>query len=101
MSGDTVVRIRDSEVDRLLRDPEIADLLMNSSLPIVARARLGAPKRTGRGAASIHAESVLDGPEITVHVSWSRDAFYMYFQDQGTSRLPALHFLEDALEGAV
>jgi HK97 gp10 family phage protein len=99
MSGDTRVVLHHHEIEALLGDPEIRMALLEAAGPVVLDARAGAPKLTGRGAASIRAESVLDGPQQTVHVSWDRDHFYMSFQDLGTSRLPALHFLEDALEG--
>ena len=99
MSGDTRVVLRQHEIDDMLHDPWIADMLLDAAVPVVRDARAGAPKRTGAGAASIHAESVLDGPEITAHISWDRDHFYMSFVDLGTHVLPPLHFLEDALEG--
>jgi len=99
MSGDTRVIVHQGEIDALLHDREIGELLLDAAGPVVTEARAGAPKLSGRGAASIRAESVLDGPNIAVHISWDRDHFYMSFQDIGTSHLPALHFLEDALEG--
>lgn len=95
----TRVVLRQQEIDGLLRDQDIADLLLDVAAPAVAEARLRAPRRTGAGAASIRAESVLDGDMQTVRISWDRDHFYMSFQDVGTRYLPPLHFLEDSLEG--
>jgi len=90
---------RDREIRNLVTDPGMGDLLLESAAPVVSAARAGAPKRTGAGAASIHPEAVLDGPEWTVHVSWSQARFYMYFHERGTKHLPARPFLVPALEG--
>lgn len=97
--SDTRVVLHQHEIDAMLHDPWVEDMLLGYGAQVAGDARAKAPKRTGAGAASIHAESVLDGPEITAHISWDRDHFYMSFQDLGTQTLPPLHFLEDALEG--
>jgi hypothetical protein len=99
MAADVIVVLHQNEISNILTDPWVADLLMHYGDLTAYDAAARAPKRTGAGAASIHAESVLDGPEVTARISWSQDRFYMYFHDLGTVHLPAQHFLEDALEG--
>jgi len=92
------VVLHQTEIDALLRSPEMARALLEVAQPVVRDARVGAPKRTGAGAASIHAEDFLDGNVQTARISWDRNHFYMYFHNQGTRVLPARTFLEDALE---
>ncbi|HEX6498697.1 MAG TPA: hypothetical protein VF054_06650 [Micromonosporaceae bacterium] len=53
-----------------------------------------APKRTGAGAASIHAEMVVDDAVV----SWDRLYDYMRFQEDGTKYVRAKHFLKHAAE---
>jgi HK97 gp10 family phage protein len=62
-----------------------------------AAARGEAPRRTGAGANSIAAQTVLEDGEWTARVSWDRAHYYMQFQNSGTRYLPAQHFLEHAL----
>lgn len=66
---------------------------------VVPRARSLAPKKTGEGAKSIHAEDpVLDGHTPVVRIGWDPDHFYMLYAEQGTSRQPATPFLRPALD---
>jgi hypothetical protein len=60
---------------------------------LVPGAQARAPKDTGAGAASIHAEPVLDDGEWTARVSWTRERFYLRFHELGTVTLPAHPFL--------
>jgi hypothetical protein len=92
--------IHQRAIDNLARDPGMATLLLDAAMPVVRDAYVHAPKRSGRGAASIHAEPVLDGPEWTARISWDPDHFYMYFHERGTHKLPARPFLVPALEAA-
>lgn len=101
MPEDVRVDVDKRAVEQLARSVDVRDLLLDSAEPIVGRARLGAPKASTEGAASIRAEPVLDGPDWTVRISWDRDHFYLYFHDRGTVRLPARPFLEPALEAAL
>ena len=100
MAGDVRVVVHEAAVRGLARDPGVRELLLDAAAPVVSDAQGRAPKRTGAGAASIHAEAVLDGPEWTAHMSWSRERFYMYFHERGTPSLPARPFLVPALEGS-
>ena len=99
MAGDTRVVLHQGAITDMARDPGIRAALLDAALPVVARAQFGAPKRTGAGAASIRAEAVLDGPEWTAQISWSRERFYLRFHEMGTRSLPARPFLVPALEG--
>jgi HK97 gp10 family phage protein len=62
---------------------------------VAERAAQAAPKRTGGGAESIHAEEAVDGE---VRVGWDRDHFYMLFAEVGTSKHAARPFLRPALD---
>lgn len=93
------VRINQSAVLGLTADPKMRDLLLQSAGPLVSAAQGRAPKLTGLGAASIDAEAVPDRSGWTVHISWSRERYYMYFHEVGTKTLPARPFLASTLEG--
>jgi HK97 gp10 family phage protein len=99
MADDVRIVVHQQAIDALAKDPDMRIELLDASVPVVDTARHEAPKRTGRGAASIRAEAVLDGPEWTVRISWDRERFYMYFKEKGTRQLPARPFLVPALEG--
>lgn len=70
-------------------DPQVRDVAAR----IAADAQRMAPKRTGKGAASIHAEAQPDG---SVRVSWDPAHFYMLFQEFGTQHQTARPFLRPA-----
>lgn len=59
-----------------------------------------APKATGEGAASIHAEIDSDDESVYADVSWDPDHFYMGFAETGTEHQPATPFLRPALDQA-
>lgn len=98
MADDVRIVLHQRAIDDLARDPDMRVALLQESEPVVTQARRDAPKFTGRGAMSIHAEPVLDGPEWTVRIGWDRERFYMYFQEAGTRKLPERPFLVPALE---
>lgn len=89
-----------NEIEALRRDPDLRAGLLQVSWPIAVDAARRAPKLSGAGAANIRPEAVLDGDEITAHISWDRDHFYMSFHETGTTSLPARPFLVPALEAA-
>jgi HK97 gp10 family phage protein len=72
----------------------LVDDLLPVGEKVAQRAAQNAPKRSGAGARSIHAEVVGD----EVRVSWDRDSFYMLFHELGTSRMSARPFLRPALD---
>ena len=96
---DVRVVLDEAAIRELARDPAMGPLLVEAADPDVARAYAQAPKRTGTGAASIHAEPVLDGPEWTARASWDQLHFYMRFHELGTRYLPARPFLVPAFGG--
>lgn len=65
--------------------------------PVVTDARRMAPKRTGAGAASIHAEYGRDRRGWHGDVSWDQRHFYMRFAELGTRKQRARPFLRPAL----
>lgn len=77
---------------------EVADLAQDVGDQVAERAAELAPKRTGAGAASIHAELGEDEDGAYADVSWDRDHFYMGFKELGTEHEPAQPFLRPALE---
>lgn len=85
-----------AEIEALKRIPELGPFLVLAALPGIQRAASAAPRLTGAGAASIHAEAVLDGSEWTARVSWDREHFYMRFHELGAKQLTARPFLVPA-----
>jgi len=65
----------------------------------VKRAKAGAPKESGDGAASIGYRTFRNSTGVSVRISWDRDHFYMLFPEIGTSEMPARPFLRPALDG--
>lgn len=82
----------------LERNPDVTDALDSLGGQIADVAEVAAPKRTGFGARSIHHELGQDERGLWVRVSWSRDAFYLYFHEMGTSKMNARPFLRPALD---
>lgn len=77
-------------------DPAVADELFAVGNRVAGRAAELAPKRTGAGARSIHAEVVGSRDDPEVRVSWDRAHFYMEFAELGTQHEPAEAFLRRA-----
>jgi HK97 gp10 family phage protein len=65
--------------------------------PVIRDAQAAAPKRSGRGAASIGAEIVYEGVPA-VRVGWDVTHYYMRFHELGTKHLPARPFLRPAVD---
>lgn len=85
-------------IDDLAYDDDVEDLLEEVGDDIADLAADLAPRRSGAGAASIHAETSLDSGGWVVDVSWDPQHFYMGFQEEGTERRPAQPFLRPAFE---
>ena len=92
------VVVNQSEMRRLLDGPGVMAGLERVGEQVAKRAALTAPKATGAGAASIHAETAEDSRGKHVRVGWDRDHFYMLFAEVGTSRMSARPFLRPALD---
>lgn len=103
MAADVRIVYDKRAIDSLGADIRMAALLSRVAEPIVREAQARAPKRTGKGAESIHAEATTDPGVKTrqrvraTHISWDRDHFYMYFHEKGTQQLPARPFLVRAV----
>ena len=91
------VVIDERAFEALVTGPEVRGYLLDVGDQVAEAAAQRAPKRTGAGAASIHAELAdVDGqPEC--RVSWDEDHFYLAFHELGTEDQPARPFLRTAL----
>jgi HK97 gp10 family phage protein len=96
--ADVRVVVHPEGVRELLADPATERYLLDVGRQVANVARVQAPKRSGAGAASIHAESFRAADGWEVRVSWDQEHYYMRFPDLGTRHLPARHFLENALD---
>lgn len=94
------VELNEAGFRELAASPDFRDALLDIGTSAIARpAAARAPKRTGFGASSIHAEAVFEGGEWTVRVSWSKAAGYMRHHEFGTRHMDADPFLEPTVEG--
>jgi len=85
-------------IQDLMRSPGVRDYLLSVARPAVARSQEAAPKLTGEGAASIHAQARLRPKGYGVKISWERIFFYMYFAERGTKFREATPFLVPSLQ---
>jgi HK97 gp10 family phage protein len=100
MASDVRIDVHDRVLDEIRYSDRVRVALLEAAEPIVASARVLAPKLTGAGSASIHSLDVPTAAGWTVRIGWDGQHYYMKFQDQGTHYIDARHFLEIALEGA-
>lgn len=78
---------------------DIEDVLHDAAEVVIEKAQRYAPRRTGIGAESIHAETTLkEKNKVQVGISWDKKYFYMGFQEFGTSKMPASPFLRPAFD---
>jgi HK97 gp10 family phage protein len=84
---------------QLQASTEIRAALLDIGDRIARKAAADAPKRTGFGASTIHAEALRRDSGWTVRVGWSPAADYLRFHEFGTRYMPADPFLEPAAEG--
>ena len=92
------VQVDASAVARLAEDPDMAAFLDDVGAAKADRARELAPKRTGRGAASIDHEVGVDDDGAYARVGYRPEGYYMAFVELGTSdTTPDLH-LRPALD---
>lgn len=100
-------------IESLIFDDDIDDVLQEAGDQVAAAAQDLAPKASGEGAASIHAEvhrgddpgafpSTYTPPdgEPVAYVSWDQEHFYMLFVEIGTEYQAARPFLRPALDQA-
>lgn len=91
------IRLHSDLERQILRDPGLDAAVHAAADAVVEDARDRAPKQTGAGAESIHAEQVDETPP-TYRVSWDPDHFYMGFHELGTEHEPARPFLRPAAD---
>lgn len=93
------VELDKAVLKRLVDSADVERGMLRVGDRVAERAAQAAPKRSGEGAASIHAEVANDSDGRHVRVSWSAERFYMLFVEIGTSQMPARPFLRPALDG--
>ena len=96
MAGGVRVVVNRREVRRLVRHPKVRRRLVADVAKIVATAQALAPKDTGGGAASIHAE----GPDSqgAWRIGADQEHYYMDLQELGTVDFPPQPFLRPAAD---
>jgi hypothetical protein len=103
METNARIRVDDNGLARVLASRQMRDALLDVADPIVEAAAFLAPKRSGRGAESIHSQPLLEPDGWHVRIGWTTDRYYLRFQDQGSRGKhpdPARHFMLTALERA-
>lgn len=98
MSDDDVrIELDRNKINRF-RGGDALETLMDAGEQVARYAQLGAPKRTGAGAASIGAVPGEDRRGAYVDVSWDDAHFYMIFAEDGTKYRSATPFLRPAID---
>lgn len=88
------VEINEGGMAALARSLDVRDATLDAGESRVARpAQVRAPKRTGFGASTIHAEAQLAGSVWEIAVSWAPEANYLRFHQFGTEHMDADPFL--------
>lgn len=83
-------------IDALASDPEVLAGVGEVADRVAERMAARAPKDTGGGAESIHAEPDPDEPGF--RVGWDQDHFYLGFHELGTEHQPARPFARPAAD---
>lgn len=98
-AGDFVFTPNRSAIADLAFDEDTEDFLEDEvGDPLAEKARAGAPRKTGAGAASIQAVVGEDSESSFVDVSWDAEHDYLRHHEEGTEDMPARPFLRPALE---
>ncbi|HXH77158.1 hypothetical protein [Nocardioides sp.] len=92
MAGGFRLELDQDAIDDLAYDAAAVELVLEAGDAVAKIARRLAPKRTGAGAASIHARASKDADGAYAEVSWDKAHEYMRFSNS--------HFLEPALREA-
>lgn len=98
MADQIRVTVDVAAVAELAGDPGVRAYMEQLGGQVAEAARSTAPRRTGAGAASIHAETDLGPSGWETRIGWDQLHAYMRFPDLGTRYMPADHFLEQALD---
>ena len=94
---DVTVKLDEAQIRAIEGDPETRAEVLRAADGMAELARQGAPRRTGRGAASIRGTVSADDPDA-VDVSWSHQYEYMINHEFGFRDHPGRHFLSRAFE---
>jgi HK97 gp10 family phage protein len=86
--------VHPAELHHLEKVHEVQEAQERLAEAVVEGAQARAPRDTGAGAASIHAERDAEGHE---RVSWDPAHDYMMFHELGTEKMPAHPFLRPAV----
>lgn len=84
------VHIFSSRVKALEHDPRVVAQTGRNAAEVARRIAARAPRDTGAGASSIHAEPDPQGRGF--RVGWDKAHFYLSFAELGTERQPATPF---------
>lgn len=98
--ADVRVDYHDAAERELASSSQARTLMQDLGDHIAHTAAAGAPRRTGAGAASIHAETDLAPAGWQVRISWDQRHYYLTFSEVGTEHMHARPFLRPALERA-
>lgn len=93
------VVLHEAAIADLARDPGVLSAVGEVAEQVATRMRATAPRRTGQGAESIHAEPA-PNPADGFRVSWDRDHFYLGFSELGTTHQRPRPFVEQAARSA-
>lgn len=96
--GDFDLDLDEDAIADLMFDEDAEDLAQEVGDELAELASDLAPKLSGEGAASIHAEVDVDSESAFADVSWDPDRFYMGFKELGTEHEPPHPFLRPALD---
>lgn len=98
MSGGVDVELDSDAIADFLAGPEVMHLMAEVGEVVTERARALAPKKTGRGAAAINHEEGRDDEGPFTNIGYDDpQAFYMEFQELGTSHAAARPHLRPAI----
>lgn len=98
MSGEFRLELDEDAIADLASDAEAEELSQEVGDQVAEQAAAFAPKASGAGAESIHAEVDVDDTSAYADVSWDPDHFYMGFHELGTEHEPPKPFLRPALD---
>lgn len=96
--GDFRLELDEDAIADLGFDDDAEELSQEAGDQVAELAAEYAPKVSGDGAASIHAEVDRDDESVYADVSWDPDHFYMGFHELGTEHESAKPFLRPALD---
>jgi len=95
--ADVDVRLNPAAIAALGSEPGMRREIDRAADGMAGLAAAGAPKDTGRAAASIEGRPSTEDADA-YDVSWDSSGYYLIFHEGGTAYVPAQHFLRHAFE---